>query len=203
MVRGDVTAKHKLFECLCQGRGGDQGESAENQWTLRGARKVLASRRAVTRMPRHSHAEHSMLQTNSVHTRSNAQSKSACTLPYFTPSTRSSKTRFACSTTGQPKCYSIKATSAAFQKGHTYAFDSHLKLKVKIVKLDSTSRGQASEEGLWYSVEICRQSTDFHQRLIEGRGSFVGFAGDQFVFNKQRLARPEISCVVERYWSVG
>ena len=77
--------------------------------------------------------------------------------------------------------------------------DGHVEGEVEVVELDAARRSEAGKERLGHGAEVGRQGADGDEALAEGVGRDVGVAGDEVVFDDERLARTEVARVVEGY----
>ncbi len=75
--------------------------------------------------------------------------------------------------------------------------DSHIEREIQILKLQPLRRGKSREQRLRHRIEIRGECTDGDQTLLKTRWGNVGVAGDQIVFDDQRLTWSEIPRVVE------
>ena len=76
----------------------------------------------------------------------------------------------------------------------------HIEREIQIVKLDTLRCRQAREQALRHRVEVRGKCTHIDESLAEGVWCGFGIAGNEVVFDDERLAGAEVARVVEGYW---
>ena len=82
-------------------------------------------------------------------------------------------------------------------KNHIRAFNLHMQLEIQIVEFDALGGGEAGEEPRGDGAEVGGEFADVDEGFVVGVGGFVALAGNEVVFDDQRLPRSEVARVVE------
>ena len=84
-------------------------------------------------------------------------------------------------------------------KDQACALYPHVECEVQIVEFDAFGGCQARKQALWHSVEIGGECAHIDKTFSEGVWRGIHITSNQVVFDDQRLTRPEVACVMERY----
>jgi len=74
----------------------------------------------------------------------------------------------------------------------------HVEREVQVIELNTLGCSQACKQALRHGIQIRRECAYVDESFSEGVRCNIHIAGNQIVFDDERLTGPEVACVVER-----